>query len=119
MKGMELGTPELTPVHEPSPEAACAHACRQLRAPACGSVLLGALQEVQTNLESKECNQQCLGSAGPESEVCMYVPGFPRGKKALPVRLIAVKSPFRWHLLTHAATLRETCISTSLLQNSC
>ena len=44
-KGMELGTSEITPVHEPSPKAAAAHTCRQLVAPACGSVLLGALQE--------------------------------------------------------------------------
>lgn len=43
---MDLGIPEVTPVHEPSPKAAPAHACRQLGSPACGSMLLGASQEV-------------------------------------------------------------------------
>lgn len=50
--GMELGTPEITPVHEPSPKAAAAQACRQLVAEACVSVLLGTLQEVEEWLGS-------------------------------------------------------------------
>lgn len=52
-KGMELGNPEIIPVHEPSPKAAAAaQACRQLVAAASVSVLLGTLQEVEEWLGS-------------------------------------------------------------------
>lgn len=56
---MELGSPEITPVHKPFPKTAAPHAGRQLVTPACGSVELGfaggwrvvrlGLVEVQAN----------------------------------------------------------------------
>lgn len=45
-KGIELGTLENTPAHEPFPEAAAACVCRQLGPSSSGSVLLEALQEI-------------------------------------------------------------------------